>query len=235
MLTPDNLLHIHPKVYNLLPINQIILPRPLISLSLIPRNPSLNMPPDQSLPRRLKIHLHKPKLIHQPGGPIPRLLIQTQIIPLEENRSTRRRDEDVIFDGILDGMVETGRADIARVGGHPLAQPLDELEELLAVEGERGASAGGRVLGVGHLGELRAGEVVAIHWEGCGDERCRWVLCGVQLVDPLGYYARKSCLARAWDPADGDQEAGVGGPAAEFCWMVIVLALGSAGGLVDSC
>lgn len=161
------------------------------------------MPPNQPLPRDLKIDLHKPKLIHQPRRAIPRLLIQTQIVALEEHRATRRGDRNIVVDGVLDRMIEAGRVDIARLGGYALAEGLDEAQELLAVEGERGAAACGGVRGVRHLRELLPREVVAVHGEGGGDRRRGGVVREVEGVDSVRHHARELGLAGAGDAADG--------------------------------
>lgn len=65
---------------------------------------------------------------------------------------------------------------------------------------------------------MGAGQVVTVHWEGRGDRV--WgggVFEGVEGVDTVGHCAGEFCFARAWDAADGDQEAGIGGGGAVFC------------------
>lgn len=59
--------------------------------------------------------------------------------------------------------------------------------------------------------------MVAVHWEGCGDGDGAGVLEAVSLIDAVGYHAGELGFAGAWDAADGDHEAGVGGGGEEFC------------------
>lgn len=114
-------------------------------------------------------------------------------------------------------MVEARRVDRFCERSKRLAQRAHEGEELVRVEGEGCAAAGEGVGWVGEGGELGAGQVVAVHWEGCGDGG--WSgggFEGVEGVDPVGHCAGEFCFAGAWDAADSDQEAGVGGDGAVF-------------------
>lgn len=88
----------------------------------------------------------------------------------------------------------------------------------MGVKGECCAAAGEGVGWVWEGGELGPREVVAIHWEGCGD----WcfggrVFGGVEVVYALGHCAGEFGFAGAWDTAYGYHKAGVGGGGTVFC------------------
>lgn len=52
--------------------------------------------------------------------------------------------------------------------------------------------------GIGHGGELGAGQVVAVHGEESRDARAgrqAWVFCVVELIDSLGDFGGEGCFA----------------------------------------
>ncbi|KUI74081.1 hypothetical protein VM1G_11949 [Cytospora mali] len=184
----DNLVHRQPHLHNLLPVRQVILHGPPVGLGLVLRDPGLDVPHDEPPPRHGKVHIDKPHLVHQPGSRRPRLLVQSDIVPLEHDNPVAREDRDIILLGVLDSVVERRRQDgPRRVGpglralgrrrgrgrgrgrdgeGEGLPQGLDELQEGRPVKGELGAAPGVRRRRVRHGRELGPRQVVAVH----GDE-----------------------------------------------------------------
>jgi hypothetical protein len=59
------------------------------------------MPFPQASSRNLKVDLYKPHLIQQLGRVSPNVLIQCKIVPLENNDTMLRLDNDVIVSRIL--------------------------------------------------------------------------------------------------------------------------------------
>lgn len=180
------------------------------------------MPFRKALSRHCKVHLHEPHLVHEFGRRPPRLLVQCNIIAFKNDDALRRKDGNIIFLGILDGVVERRGEDgvrgvsssnsSSRGGwmrrrkrrwrwwyGQGLFESLYEFEKGCAVKGEFGAAAGVGGGWVGHGGELGAGEVVAVHGdEGSDGGRVLWVLEGVSVVEGLCDDLGKGCFA-CWE------------------------------------
>lgn len=148
------------------------------------------------------------------GRRSPRLLVQGNVVAFKDDDTLRGEDGDVVFLGVLDGVVERRGEDGVRgvnisssIGGwsrrrrrwwygQGLFEGLYKFEEGCAVESEFGAAAGVGGGWVGHGGELGAGEVVAVHGDEGGDGgRVCWVLESVTVVEGLGDDLGEGCLA----------------------------------------
>lgn len=143
----------------------------------------------------------------------PWLLVQRNIVAFKDNDALRGEDGDVVFLGILYGVVErrgedgvrgvssssSSSRDGWRWHGQGLFEGLYEFEKGCAVKSEFGATAGVGRGWVGHGGELGAGEVVAVHGDEGGDGgRVLWVLEFVPGVEGLGDDLREGCFA-CWE------------------------------------
>src|SRR5690348_8243097 len=109
---------------------------------------------DQPFDGDLDGHIDKPQLVHELGGVAPGPAVEGDVVPLKDDNARGWRDGDVVFDGILDRMVETGSPDGRGFDFDRLAEELDEFQELLSVEGESGSAAENGFLGVVEGGQL---------------------------------------------------------------------------------
>lgn len=166
-----------------LPVGQVVFDRSSIAFLLVFGNARSYMPLGQPPSRHRHIYLDKPDLVHERGGIPPGLLVQRQVIALKDDDAVCWVDGDVVFYGILFGVVK-GRGVEGRGGaGQRFLGPegLDQSVEGGAVKGEFCAAAGVGCFWIGEGGELGAGEVVAVH----GDEGCYcggWWVVGVAVV-----------------------------------------------------
>ena len=105
--TLDGLMYIGYLVLDdLPPIPHIRLLHSRPRMFLVPSNSSFDVALYEPLRSDWDRDVDEPELIHERSGFGPRLLVQTQVVPLEDDDARRRRDRDVVLHRVFDRVVE---------------------------------------------------------------------------------------------------------------------------------
>lgn len=133
---------------NLLAIDEVVFNRSPVGLVGVLGDAGAKMALAEAAAGELEVDVDEPPFVEKSGGVAPEGLIQSEVVTLEEKDAMGGQDRDVVFLGILDGVVKGGGPYGLGTGG--CTQGSNEGEELGSIEGEGGAAPGVGLDGIRH-------------------------------------------------------------------------------------